>query len=168
MINFASFLSFQLASCEQSIYCALPDYFPDFKRFVIKFLIRMSQDFATRSLIISDESSGQGYSKPVIPERRKWEKSPHPYLFFNQEDGHSLSFCGFRFDNNRNILDETTNTVIERGIMTSELYDSLVQNFAYDNKVVFNASLNQMTNEQKLTLLSRVMGVHRPSDLDKR
>jgi len=100
LTHFASFLNTQLRSSENSIYCnpeAMGEDCPGIKSFVVRFLIQMSKDFASRSVEISDQSRGDGFSRPVIEERRRWENSPHPYIFFN-EDGTTMSFFGFRID----------------------------------------------------------------------
>ncbi len=105
--NFASFLSYQLTSCDKNVFCHMPEDLPGFKNFVVKFLIRMSQDFATRSLYISDESQGETFAKPKMHDRRRWENSPHPYLFFN-EDGQTMSFFGFILNGQLDMVEEKT------------------------------------------------------------
>lgn len=55
IVHFASFLNAQLVDCENSIFCNTTltgDLLPGFKRFVIKFMIQMSHDFALPSLKI--------------------------------------------------------------------------------------------------------------------
>ena len=70
--NFTNFLSVMLKKVVQSYFANSPEDFPGFKAFLTKFLIIMAKDFATRSIEISDESQGQGYSKPEIEDRRRW------------------------------------------------------------------------------------------------
>ena len=45
MAHFVSFLSMQLRLCESSIYCnpLNVDIFPDFKQFVVKLVLQMSE-----------------------------------------------------------------------------------------------------------------------------
>jgi len=156
LTHFASFLNSQLASSEKSSFCD-PDLvredFPGMKTFVIKFLISMAKDFATRSVEVSDQSQGAGFSKPEIEDRHRWENSPHPYIFFN-EDGHSMSFYGFRIDPNLNLIDEHTNQILVRNIMTKALYDGLAR-----NHVVFNKSFDQKSESEKIADLCTVLGV---------
>ena len=133
-----------------------------FENFVVKFLIRMCQDFASRSLVIRDESiSKEGFANLEIDEKRSWEKSPHPYIFFNPDD--TLSFCGFVFDKQSgSIKDETTGETIESGIINRLLLSNLEAQFATDKEVRFNVSLNALTHNEKLTILCRVFGVEKP------
>jgi hypothetical protein len=157
LTHFASFLNAQLRSSETSVFCnseVMAADFPGMKSFVVQFLIQMSKDFASRSVDISDQSQGDGFSRPVIEERHRWENSPHPYIFFN-EDGHSMSFFGFRLDGQRNLLDERTNKVLVPRIMTRELYQGLV-----NNRVPFNEPFEQKTLDAKLEEISRVFGIH--------
>ena len=54
--------------------------------------------------------------------------SPHPYIFFNP-DHNTLTFLGFYIDRKtRNLLDQETNRVLEREIMTQELQHGLYSN----------------------------------------
>jgi len=157
LTHFASFLNTQLSSSENSIFCnadLMREDFPGMKTFVIKFLIQMAKDFASRSVEISDQSQGSGFSKPEIVGRKRWENSPHPYIFFN-EDGNSLSFYGLKVDQRTlNLLDERTNQILVPQIMTKALYDGLVRNF-----VVFNQSFDQQTEEKKIADLCNVLGI---------
>ena len=60
IIHFASFLNTQLIDCERSNFCdeALTgDLLPGFKKFVVKFMIQMSHDFALPSLDIRYDST---------------------------------------------------------------------------------------------------------------
>ena len=155
LTHFASFLNAQLASSEKSIFCnadLMREDFPGMKTFVINFLISMAKDFATRSVEISDQSRrGDGFSKPEM--RQRWENSPHPYIFFN-EDGHSMSFYGFRIDPNLNLIDERTNQILVQNIMTRALYDGLAR-----NRVVFNKLFDQKSEAEKIADLCTVLGV---------
>ena len=157
LTNFASFLNIQLRSSENSIFCspdAMGEDCPGIKSFVVRFLIQMSKDFASRSIEITDQSQGAGLSRPVIVERRRWENSPHPYIFFN-EDGHSMSFFGFKIDPpTMNLLDERTNELLEPQIMRKHLFYGLLQ-----NKVPFNQPFEHKPPEEKLKEICRVFGI---------
>ena len=51
--HFVDFLNIQLKSCEKSVYCnqaLVGDILAGLKRFVVRFMINMSKDFATPSL----------------------------------------------------------------------------------------------------------------------
>ena len=123
--NFTNFLSVMMKKVNQSSFANCPDDFPGLKAFMTRFLIQMSKDFATRSIEISDESQGQGYSKPEIEDRRRWEKTTHPYVFFN-EDGQTISFLGFTLDQrNLNILSEKTGEVLYEKIISQPLFQAL-------------------------------------------
>ena len=157
LTHFASFLNTQLSSSERSIFCnpdLMREDFPGMKTFVIKFLIQMAKDFASRSVEISDQSQGNGFSKPEIEGRKRWENSPHPYIFFN-EDGNSLSFYGLRIDQRTlHLLDSRTDEILVPQIMTRGLYDGLVRNF-----VIFNQSFDQQTETKKIADLCNVLGI---------
>ena len=156
LTHFASFLNAQLRASEMSNFCnpdLMREDFPGMKSFVIRFLIQMSKDFASRSVRISDQSGGNGFSVPEIEDRHSWENSPHPYIFFN-EDGHSMSFFGFKLDRNLNLINEKTEEILERSIMTPQLYAGL-----HRNRVPFNQPLEQKTAEQRLEEICRVLGI---------
>jgi hypothetical protein len=155
LTHFASFLNHQLRSSEASVFCnpeLMREEFPGMKNFVVRFLIQMSKDFASRSVQISDQSHG-GSLRLEIEERRSWEKAPHPYIFFN-EDGHSMSFFGFKLDRGLNLIDERTNQMLEPKIMTGHLYQGLHQ-----NSVPFNQPFERKTPEQKLQEICNVLGI---------
>jgi len=155
LTHFASFLNAQLRSSENSIFCnteLMKEDFPGMKIFVVAFLIQMSKDFATRSVEISDQSQGEGFSKPEIKDRQRWENSPHPYIFFN-DDGHSMSFYGFRLQN-LNLVDERSGEVLVHNIMARELYDGLVR-----NKVIFNRAFDDASSAEKISDLCKVFGI---------
>ena len=50
--------------------------------------------------------------------------SYHPYLFFN-EDGMSITFVGFNVSRTGDLLDPIRNSVIERAVMTTQLYTGI-------------------------------------------
>ncbi len=156
LTHFASFLNTQLRASETSVFCnpdLVREELPGMKSFVVRFLILMSKDFASRSVKISDQSHG-GSLRLEIEERHSWENAPHPYIFFN-EDGHSMSFFGFQLDGQLNLLDERTRQVLEPRIMTVALYQALTRNL-----VPFNRPFEQRTPEQKLQEVCNVLGIH--------
>ncbi|KAL8581505.1 hypothetical protein ACOMHN_042898 [Nucella lapillus] len=58
MTHFVRFLDKQLMDFEKSNFCGgvASEFLPGFSRFVLRFLVQMSRDFATRSLKVSEES----------------------------------------------------------------------------------------------------------------
>ena len=84
--HFIKFLDIQLKSCEESVFCKekfISDVMSGLKSFVVKFMIRMSRDFATPSLQgevaredlehttkIGGDSNIEQYQ---IAGRRRWE-----------------------------------------------------------------------------------------------
>jgi len=124
--HFVHFFNNQLLDCENSVFCNqlyVGDSLPGFKSFVIRFMLQMSKDFATPS---ASEESEQENSGLVILSRR-WEKSEHPYLFFNQ-DRQSMSFLGFTVNKYGDLMDKENSRLIQRGIITRELYQGLKRN----------------------------------------
>lgn len=79
--HFVEFLSIQLQSCEESVYCneaLVGDVLAGLKSFVVKFMIRMSKDFATPSL----EGELARQNQVIVPQlnqyqidsRKRWEQ----------------------------------------------------------------------------------------------
>jgi len=164
LTNFASFLNAKLSSSEHSIFCnsdLMREDFPGMKTFVIKSLVQMSRDFSTRSVKISDQSQCDEITNLDIEKRRKWENSPHPYIFFN-DDGHTMTFFGFHLDANLNLIDESSGQILEHRIMTRPLYEGLRR-----NSVVFDQAFDFKTEAQKIAILSRVLGVKTLQNPDK-
>ena len=158
LTHFVSFLNFQLENCEKSIYC---NQFQEewtnlqFKRFVVKFMMHISKDFATRSLEISDESEER---VPEISNRRRWESNPHPYIFFN-DDCVTMSFFGISIDNQMNLVHpDRPSEVLEEKIMTKSLYELLRVQSRGDPIPMFNTNFDNLSKQQKLRLLCRVLG----------
>lgn len=56
--------------------------------------------------------------------------SHHPYLFFNN-DGITFTFFGFRIVNG-DLLDQETDELIEKDIMTKDLYEVIVKSMQND------------------------------------
>ncbi|XP_019853235.1 PREDICTED: E3 ubiquitin-protein ligase RNF213-like [Amphimedon queenslandica] len=136
--HFVEFLNIQLKACENSVFCNehyVGDVMSGLKTFVVKFMIRMSKDFATSSLkgevalenkeVLNNDEQLQVYE---IDRRKRWEQSYHPYLFFNK-DGTSITFVGFNVSRNGDIQDPNKgNVVIERRAMTPQLHNGLRHN----------------------------------------
>ncbi len=166
IIHFSSFLNNQLIDCENSNFCNITltgDLLPGFKSFVIKFMIQMSHDFALPSLEISDRSALQiksgnqaAFEIDQLKMRRKWENDPHPYLFFNP-DGQTFTFFGF-------YVNKATGTLVEPNT-GNRLFDhlildrNLIQGIDIQDPNLLKENIANMTKEQKIYKLMRVMGV---------
>ncbi|XP_053396335.1 E3 ubiquitin-protein ligase rnf213-alpha-like isoform X2 [Mercenaria mercenaria] len=183
--HFVWFLNTQLVDFENNMFvsAAAAEDLPGFSTFVLRFLIQMSRDFSTRSLDMSEESPGirpeprvreermddgegedteeNGDDLQAYQMRRTWESSPHPYLFFNS-DRFTFTFLGFFIDRGSgNLIDQQTRTVLENGIMTQNLYDSLVRNHA-----PMQENFDALPRDQKIMKLCNVMGIEFPEDPD--
>ncbi|XP_071122875.1 E3 ubiquitin-protein ligase RNF213-like [Mytilus edulis] len=174
---FVSFLNAQLQDFEVSSFCsaaALQDL-PGFAKFVLKFLIQMSRDFSTRSLVVSEESPTPDFQvitknkeqtdiNGMIEQyqmRRTWESSPHPYLFFNL-DHHSMTFLGFNIEEKtRNLIDLQTKEILEKNIMEKSLFDALSR-----NKVDLSENFDALPRQDKILKLCNVMGINVAHDPD--
>ncbi|KAL3881508.1 hypothetical protein ACJMK2_027940, partial [Sinanodonta woodiana] len=181
--HFVWFLNTQLRDFEKSSFCSasVAEDLPGFSMFVLKFLIQMSRDFSTRSLLMSEESptTMMGLDQEDEEEmedsdeegeeglaqyqmRRTWESSPHPYLFFNP-DGHTITFLGFNIERSTgNLIDQQTGRVLETAIMPKKLYYCLVR-----NRVPIKEDFDSLPRERKIERLCRVMGNDKPHDPDK-
>ena len=82
--HFVEFLNIQLQSCEESVYCdeaLVGDILAGLKAFTVRFMIRMSKDFATPSLegevarenpvVVDQQDQLHQYR---IDSRRHWEQ----------------------------------------------------------------------------------------------
>ena len=159
---FVEFLNKQLVDCEKSSFCqmaAMGEEWKGFKSFVLRLMIHMSRDFATPSLERPADSEGPRYK---IIERRKWENSSHPYIFFNP-DGHTMTFLGFWVDGRtKNLLNsDDTNIVIEKRIMSKELFRHLKA-----NHVNLNENFTELSKKELILKLTRVMGCEHDFDPD--
>ena len=122
----------------------------------------MSQDFSSRSVEISDESSEH---QPRISDRRRWESSHHPYIFFNQDS--TLTFFGVAVDS-LNLINPETREVLEPQIMTQNLYELLVaQNHGDPVPMFLSRNFDGQSTQVKLRLLCRILGVERENLLDQ-
>lgn len=171
LINFSSFLNTQLEDCEKSIFCQaslVGDLLPNFKTFVIKFMIQMSHDFALPSLEISDRSALHLDDKflPVfkidqVQMRRKWESNPHPLLFFNP-DGQTFTFFGFNVDPQTGVLinPDTKQRLFENITLTREL----IQGIDLQDKTLLRENIAHVNKTQKISKILHVMGKTWASD----
>ncbi|XP_075132003.1 LOW QUALITY PROTEIN: E3 ubiquitin-protein ligase RNF213-like [Leptodactylus fuscus] len=175
--NFAWFLNLQLRDCESSVFCdfkLIGDTLPGFKNCVVKFMILMAKDFATPSLEIADQSPGRQATnfdglmeRDLAPFllRKKWESEPHPYIFFNN-DHVSMTFIGFHLQPNNaggvDAINPRNNTIIERNVMTPQLYEGLRH-----QRVPFNIDFDRLPREEKISRLCLVLGIEWPFDPDE-
>ena len=167
--QFSSFLNCQLEDCEQSIYCNTGRFGEEcrlvgFKSFVVKFMIRMSQDFATPSPSLKDHQPSLVVEENLVLEkhqvRRRWEDSVHPCLFFH-EDRMSMSFINFKINKNGDLLCPKSNMCLEKKIMSPELLEGLKK-----YKFNFDESLDEMSRDEKLNVLRQVFGLPNGPDPD--
>ena len=166
--HFASFLDCQLQDCEKSVFCNEALMGPDsglsgFKEFAVRFMTRMSRDFATPSLEACSESDAEGALPDVFAQhqlRRRWEQMPHPYLFFNA-DGASMSFVNFKITRGGSVLSTRTKECLERNLMSR----NLVQGLKHQG-VDLGQTFDGLSRHQKLTFLSQVMGLGEITDPD--
>ena len=158
---FVSFLSNQLRDCENNDFCnpeAYGEDLPGFKAFVLKLVILMSRDFATPSL---DYQAGADLAgNELVQLRRRWEQSPHPYLFFN-EDRHSVTFVEVQITRDGRLLDPRNNQALET-IMSTELSTAL-----YTQGFRLQENYDNWPKNRKLEELCRVMGVENTHDPDE-
>ncbi|CAI8017205.1 E3 ubiquitin-protein ligase rnf213-alpha [Geodia barretti] len=170
--HFVTFLDLQLQSCERS-YFTNPEFVGDvmdgFKSFVVRFMIQMSRDFSTSSLkgeVAQENEEPDDQEHDVlqqyeIVERKQWEHSSHPYLFFNR-DGMSFTFVGFVVTNHGDLCDPTQRgRVIEKGIMTQQLYTGLKA-----QRVDLYEDYRQWPKDVMIQKISTVMGIEWPHDPD--
>ena len=164
--HFASFLNNQLRDCEKSVFCntalvGIDSGLSGFKSFVVRFMIRMSQDFATPSLAGGKSVNSNSEIFELHQLRRRWEEDPHPYLFFN-EDKHSLTFLNFSVDNRGNLMHpKKSSTCLEAGLLPRQLLAGLT-----GQNVNINQNFDLLTRQQKLATLCRVMGLSEVFDFD--
>ncbi|XP_046861644.1 E3 ubiquitin-protein ligase rnf213-alpha-like [Xenia sp. Carnegie-2017] len=159
--HFVNFLNVQLRDCEKSVFChtkLVGDVLQGFKTFVVCFMIQMSRDFATRSLIETSEKENDDLQRFQI--RRCWEKSPHPYIFFHH-DHNSMTFLGFLLNENGDLVQPGSKIVLKHGLMPKILRGQLkVQG------VDFDVNYESSGREARIKDLCKVMGINHPFDPD--
>ncbi|XP_076818180.1 E3 ubiquitin-protein ligase rnf213-alpha-like [Clavelina lepadiformis] len=174
--HFSKFLNLQLNDCEKSVFldAALADTNQPirrgdvglfgFKEFVVRFMIRMSQDFATPSLNVDeDDDIANGDENDVFELhqlRRRWESGFHPYLFFNN-DRVSMSFVHFNVSGQGHLCHPKTNNVVENNIMTTNLFQGLKL-----NGVNVQQDFDKHSRQKKLETLCQVFGIDEVDDPD--
>lgn len=175
--NFAWFLNLQLQDCENSVFCDAAftgDTLAGFKTFVVDFMILMAKDFATPSLSIADQSPGrfqmdltgvQDEDLAPFLIRKRWEKEPHPYIFFN-DDHVSMTFIGFHLQLNDqgyvDAVDPSSSRVIRKNVMTRALYEGLKL-----QRVPFNIDFDALPRSEKIERICNVLGIQWPLDPDE-
>lgn len=166
IIHFASFLNTQLIDCEKSNFCderLTGDLLPGFQKFVVKFMIQMSHDFALPSLDISDKSAMQmklnkqaEFNLDQLKIRRKWENHPHPYLFFNP-DGQTFTFFGLFVDRTTgDLIDPNTGQKLFDDLRISK---ALMQGIELQDRNLLKENIAGMSKKEKIFKLLCVMGM---------
>ena len=175
--HFSKFLNTQLHDCENSYYLNMEDIegfsqreaaqykIFGFKQFAVRFMIRMSQDFATPSLKINegvqDEEKKENDVFELHQLRRRWENDFHPYLFFNA-DRISFSFVHFNISDQGHLCNPKTDAVVEPNIMNPQLVKDLKNRY----KVKVRQDFDRLSRQEKLETLCNVFGVHKVFDPD--
>eukprot|EP00794_Sanderia_malayensis_P006458 gene6457-7190_t len=113
-----------------------------------KFMLQMAKDFATPSV-----DSGTEDRIGLISLRRRWEKSEHPYLFFNQ-GGITMSFLGFTVNAYGDLMDKFNTKVIFKSVMTRDLYAGLQR-----QGVELFSQYEKWDRTKQLEVLCQVMGI---------
>ena len=161
--NFVNFLNNQLTDCDNTNFCKsglMGEDWNGFKSFVVKFMLKMSKDFATPCL---RRYSGQGthdITNFQILNERRWENNSHPYLFFNP-DGHTMTFLGFQISRSGHLLDSNNPSVIIRNnIMLPQLFNTLSV-----NRVKLQENYNKLSKIEKVAKIASVVGIDFGSNL---
>ena len=162
--NFTHFLNKQLTDCDNSFYCRsglMGDEWRGFKSFVVKFMLYMSRNFATSSLCKYSEQEITDLTNFSILEERRWEKTSHPYIFFNP-DGHTMTFLGFHISQEGNLIDpDNPHIIIKTDIMHPELFPILEL-----NKVFFQQNYDQLNKLERISKITGVMNIELLVDPD--
>lgn len=87
--------------------------------------------------------------------------SPHPYIFFNK-DRVSITFVGFTVTKQGDLINPVNQQVMERAIMTPQLYTGLQH-----NRVNFQDDYRVWKKPVMIEKISTVMGVEFPYDPDE-
>ena len=164
---FSKFLNVQLRDCEESNFCKAEAVVEDsgfagFKQFVVRFIIRMSQDFATTSLNVDNDNFHPADASLLEMHqlRRHWENGFHPYLFFNS-DRVTMTFVNFNVNKHGDLRNPKSNEIIERNLMQPSLFQSLTF-----NGVNLQHDVDALSRNKKLALLSQVFGIDKVIDPD--
>ena len=165
MNNFVIFLSKQLSDCDNSDYCSaqlIKDGWVGFRSFVVEFMILMSRDFATPSLRGEiEKTTVDTLQMHQVVDKRRWENSSHPYIFFNQ-DRHTMTFLGFNISDRGDLMDSINpNTAIKHKIMRPDLMKVLKH-----NRVNLCEDFQKLKRGEKIDKFSKVMGFKELGDPD--
>ncbi|XP_052238404.1 E3 ubiquitin-protein ligase rnf213-alpha-like [Dreissena polymorpha] len=171
--HFVMFLNTQLVEFEQNHFVSaeVAGDLPGFATFVLRFLLQMSKDFASRSLTISEETPRLVLAESEDEDvdhllyrftlRRTWENSPHPYLFFNS-DHQTFTFLGFYIEKGSgNMIDRTSGNVLEKAIMPKNLHTALTR-----NRVPLQENFDDLDRSEKIWKVCNVMNIKIPYDPD--
>ncbi|XP_046861659.1 E3 ubiquitin-protein ligase RNF213-like [Xenia sp. Carnegie-2017] len=166
--HFVNFLNVQLRDCEKSVFCnakLVRDVLQGFKTFVVRFMIQMSRDFATRSLMdsnlnVDETSEKENDDLQRFQIHRRWEISPHPYIFFHH-DHNSMTFLGFFLNKNGDLLDPGSNRILKHGLMSPTLRRQLRA-----QGVDFDVNYERSERPERINHLCKVMGIDHPFDPD--
>ncbi|XP_063680621.1 LOW QUALITY PROTEIN: E3 ubiquitin-protein ligase rnf213-alpha-like [Bolinopsis microptera] len=148
--NFVCFLNTQLLcyeNCSFTNTILAPELGAQFNAFVVKFMITMSEEFATRSLNISEGAD-------VLEEHaleKLWDKTFHPYLFFNN-DGMSFTFIGFKIQAPGDLVDVVTDEIRVKDFMNQDLLGRL-----RGQRVTFKDDYSAYTPELLMNKLESVL-----------
>lgn len=161
--HYVSFLSYQLQSMDDCDFCtpASLEVLRGFKNFVLEFMIRMSRDFSEPSLNVKKKAGEIGSSELAQHQLcRTWEKSEHPYLFFNK-DRHTFSFVGIVIEEDGHMKDPA-NKIRDLGqVMTATLRGDLkVQGCNLEE------DYRSWDRGKRMSILGSVMGVTNHSSCD--
>nr|XP_039261340.1 E3 ubiquitin-protein ligase rnf213-alpha-like isoform X1 [Styela clava] len=168
--HFASFMNVQLKNCEECIFCQKVSMeggqiwqdteLRGLKDFAVKFMIRMSQDFATPSMQIADQSSKDvdenTDSLARHQVRREWEGKTHPYLFFNED--RTMTFINVALNRGGDLLDEDAN-ILEKNIASKKLMQGL-----HAQRLEFEFNFQEKSRIEKLNTLRTIMGLPPSTD----
>ncbi|PFX17552.1 E3 ubiquitin-protein ligase RNF213, partial [Stylophora pistillata] len=204
--HFVSFLNSQLKDCEKSLYCDMklmrtilagPNVLnlEGFRSFVVRFMIQMSRDFATPSLIDENpmfytEDNVELEQKEIeqFQLRRSWETrvpgpfaSKHEWVFFSERDtfitqlAHNSPHPYLFFNQDRItmtflgfFINSAGDLVDPQTSKTLErgLMSKCLRNGLQAQRVDFTTNLETSRKQDKITQLRSVMGVNGSHDPD--
>ncbi|KAH3742665.1 proline-rich AKT1 substrate 1 [Pelomyxa schiedti] len=149
---FWKFLSTQSQPIDNSPFCDdVITEWHGFAKFVVKFLITTSRDFAcrrqTEALLKSDDITRFNPCK-------KWHDSEHPTIFFSES---SLRFFGFNLDRNGCAITQPGLGLSPE--MQGQLIDPNLIPILTHNGVNFNANYESLTRRQRLHILFVSFGI---------
>jgi len=88
-----------------------------------------------------------------IVERRRWEHSAHPYLFFNDDES-SITFVGFRVSKAGDLLHPGTGAILRKAVVSQGLMEDL-KRYGVD----LNEDWMSWTKDTMIQKLATVMGL---------